>query len=193
MENKLIMVLAVSALVLSIVALAIGLKINATNFLRSKTETRYYAVSPADFIALWGNINNNLSGGYWGYIANFGPSGEGQYYSAPVNLPQGAVVTNLRLYYREPNENSIIRLKLIKADPLKIPLYSTTMATLEAPRSSTLTLIETSNITEPIIYNNGYTYALEAYIQDTTIVGVTTYSASISGVCITYTVTEPYP
>ena len=184
------MVLAVSALVLSVVALVIGLKINATNFLRSKTETRYYAVSPAAFIALGNTTNTDV---FWGYIANFGPSGEGLSYSAPVNLPQGAVVTNLRLYYEEPNENSIIRLRLIKADPLKIPLYSTTMASLDAPRSSTPTLIETSNITEPIIYNNGYTYALEAYIQDTTIVGVTSNFASISGVCITYTVTEPYP
>jgi hypothetical protein len=103
------------------------------------------------------------------------------YYVAPVFLPHGATVTEIKTWWEDQSGNDA-SLELRRADPFSTSAY-TTMVTLETLGTGQFVSSETT-ITDPVIDNSQYSYILYVELPDSDI----DYYQTV----IEYTITEPY-
>ncbi len=112
----------------------------------------------------------------------------GQPYVAPVQLPQGAVVTELRAYYLNDHPTGEVTVDLVRS-PLNGAPAPVVMASVSSGGGTgTWASMQTNIIANATVDNRFNSYCVAAFM-----VGSLTANQALRGVRIEYTVTNPAP
>lgn len=151
------------------------LKIDAQGKILKATQTYYYNASNMDFLpndAFTSSWNAFVRDNSSTRIAFFDATrSETSYMIAPVDLPDGAVITRMKSFYIDNTSAEILFIDLIRRikTTTSIPLASEDiMATNQSAASNLATIrtVQTATITNPTIDNNIYYYFIKVKIAD---------------------------
>ena len=166
-------------------------KLEVNGDIKMAPQTRYLALHGSAFMPtsvgpFWSPDEPSAyytSGG--GMLADAAAS---QPYVAPVQLPQGAVVTELRAYYLNDHPTGQVTVELVRS-PLNGAPAAVVMASVSSGGgTSTWASMQTNIIANATLNNASNSYCVAAYM-----VGSLTAVQSLKGVRIEYTVTNPAP
>jgi len=121
----------------------------------------------------------------------FGPAGSTTSMVAPLNLPEGAVIDQIRFYHRDTDPTGFMQIQLRRVGTTSITT-SEVLGVAQTPltaSSFTFTVFTNASISDPTIKNTDHSYAL--WIAPSPSWTGSGNTLSIRGVEITYTVTEP--
>lgn len=147
------------------------------------TTTRYYIVSPTSFVgATVANTCILMSSS-----AQSASATAATILVAPINLPNGAIVTNVAFYFYRDDAASSIEAVLYR-DAIG-SLSTDIMCDLTAASTAGFANMNTSVITDPTIDNTSYVYSAKVLIDNNNSVDDTQFKA----LKISYTVATPLP
>jgi hypothetical protein len=147
------------------------------NLTYNTPKTRYWSIKGSEFIPM---DDANL----YTKSANGGLSGGG-YYGAPIHLSDGAVITRIRVYYKD-NAATDFSVRLDRSDMMggvNVMVEVFTTGAVDSFRT-----VESTTISDNVIDNSQYGYAA---VVPSNMNGFTTHW--LAGVVIEYTVTDPLP
>lgn len=152
------------------------------NFDTAKTE--YFTVNGIAFQGNEGSQNGQGDDGWYreyngGSLRNAGATVTTREYVHAVDIPDGASVTSLRLYYWQNNTNAAVRLELWRTD---MQGSSLEMAQCDDQNISGWGTDDENSIASSTIDTSQYAYYLVAYLTDHTDTGV----VALGGARITY-------
>jgi hypothetical protein len=151
------------------------------------TRTSYIAVSTAAFIPELLNDSGHVEYDNEGYYLE-NQSSSSEWFIAPVQLPHGATVTELRVGWRD-GSNTQATVYLRRRSMIDITLATEAMASVASVGTSGGTqegVWSDDTIDNAAVNNENYTYYLEVGMHDST------EDIVLKGVVIEYTITEPY-
>ena len=169
-------------------------KLDVNGSIRIAPTTRYTTVHGSAFVRRfegpWSTNEWSVKAQYdgeTGIESDFKPCD----YFAPIQLPHGAVVTGLTVYYINDLSNVSLHLQL-RRSPLTSTATTQIMALVESgPGNGQLQSMATTSVTGATIDNNVYVYHLQALMNGSQSQG--SLAMSIKAVKVTYTVTSPLP
>lgn len=167
-------------------SLEVQAEVTADNFEYQSPQSRFLTVAGNTF-----SPGNNVP-----YLA-FTNNGAGLYpteprfawYLAPVNLPDGAIVTSFRGYLYDNNSSTSVSVSLRRVN-LNLTSSTNTLAFVETTSTSTSTaprVIDDPGISFPVADNSTYAYFLFAEFINPS----GNSDARVAGARITYTVSQP--
>lgn len=157
-------------------------ELTATDYNYSTSETRYLMIPAAAFVP-----EKDLPLGAPGSLIYKAGAGAGNYAHAPVQLPNGAVMTNARLYFYDADEtqsNVETTIKRVLAATGQQVLVTTSTSPITNPGGYSYT-DNAISATYATINNVNYTYYAELNLEYTSL------TAGFVGLRIEYTVTKP--
>lgn len=152
----------------------------AGRFNYSTAQTRYASVAACAFSPQYDGLDY-YSHGFLGLSA--GASG---IFTAPIQLPHGAVVTELRVYILDDSSNEHITVYLFRKDFDGSSAQMASTGTTDPERSGSVISHNDTTISYATIDNANNAYYLSAYFDGSV-------ATDLHGVRVTYTVYTPLP
>ena len=143
--------------------------------------TRYYAVNPAACI-MTGNSPNWDITGQRALSATTGAIT----FNAPINLPHGATITSLKVYFYRDDALATGAVVLFRSDFVG---NGSGMANVDSNATTGYHSVEDTSISYPTIDNLSYTYVLNIILTPNNASGDVTFTGAV----ITCTIVEPLP
>ncbi len=152
------------------------------------TTTRYYSMPAAAFNVGYVNNTTFVSNIFGDYIINGNTSYMNAGYFAPVNLPDGAIVTDFKMYYYKEDAAATITAELDRVDPSTGGIVGMALV-VGSSTSGFSASVSDSTISNATIDNSAYCYYVEADLDNNNSV----QDVKFVGVRITYTIASPLP
>jgi hypothetical protein len=158
----------------------------ANDYTYATAKTQYQTVNHAAFVRAGTNTAYNphraLSGGVYILRTQGGTLGTAAYFIAPVNLPNGATVTNVAVHYYDADATYNCTTTLRRQNYNSS--VNSAMATVATSTSSGQITLNTSTITNATIDHQNYGYYLQFETTENNL------NLGLYNVRITYTVTQ---
>ena len=156
--------------------------LTVTGNITHQEETRYYTIPSCAFV---GNSHDTPYTHIGGLLINSDPAFDEHYYKAPVNLPSGAILKKVSVFYYMPDAIATAEVKLYKRDTSDEELLSITLVQTTSgayPERIDQEIIETIN-------SKYISYWLDAIIDTNDSI----YDVQLLWICLEYSVTSSLP
>jgi hypothetical protein len=160
-----------------------GESILATDF----TGTRYLAIGPSNFQSI--NNSENFSVGTGQELTNTETPADSMVLSTNVNLPHGATVTSLKIFWFRDFAGASGNALLRRLDFTGSGGTPDNLAQADSDSSAGAHTVEDTTISNAVIDNTAFYYHLVIALNT----GVAITDVSFRGAIITFTITNPKP
>jgi len=144
-----------------------------------QTETRYYTIPSFAFV---GESDSTPYSYSFLVLKNTDGAFASNSYYAPVNLPDGARITNVAVYYYKPDAAATAYVFL-----QKLGTVNATVATITLTTNAAFSILPQAVTENVVSQNNSYWVSAQLDPNDSA------WDIQLAWVCITYTVTKPLP